>query len=170
MTSETETLVPKALEYYDKTRESYKDLFNKVKDYKLNISAYDMERNKIIFLDEDGKELLTSEYEVAGIYSNLYKIWVWAWSVPSFKKNLQYISRKILNYGLELDTSYFLKTELITSRFRITDPIQLDIHVAIAAYLSKKVAYNYKYYPDKAKEPNNYITYYIFLLSLESSE
>ena len=47
--------------------------------------------------------------------------------------------RKILNYGVELEpTNNFLKTELITSRFRVTNKIQLDIYSAIVSYLSKK--------------------------------
>ena len=51
---------------------------------------------------------------------------------------MSYISRKILNYGLDLTPDeQFLKSELITSRFRISSKIQLDIHVALASYLTK---------------------------------
>jgi hypothetical protein len=55
------------------------------------------------------------------------------------KKKNTTILRKILNYGIELEpTNNFLKTELITSRFRVTNKIQLDIYSAIVSYLSKK--------------------------------
>ena len=55
-----------------------------------------------------------------------------------YYNNTNYISRKILNYGLDLDTNQnFLKTELVTSRFTVSNLLQLDIHVAIASYLTK---------------------------------
>jgi hypothetical protein len=58
--------------------------------------------------------------------------------VPYLSKNSTYTSRKILNYGLDLGPNQeYLKSELITSRFRITNPIQLDIHTAISSYLSQ---------------------------------
>ena len=67
-------------------------------------------------------------------------------------KNTNYVSRKILEYGLDIDYKdiSFLKTELITSKFRITDNIQLELHLALASYLSKNpVIFKYAYNPDK---------------------
>jgi hypothetical protein len=160
------SIVPLALEYYDKIKEKHASLFKKVKSHKLIVSPYDMERNKITLYDQFEKELLTSEYEIIGIYHNKFKIWSWAWSVPIFKKNSIYISRNILNYGLDLDTTEFLKTELITSRFLITNPIQSDIHISIATYLAKKVPFSYRYYPDEHNK-ENFVVYHIFLLDID---
>ena len=37
-----------------------------------------------------------------------------------------------------------VKTELITSKFEISDPIQIDMHLAIVSYLSKSpLIFNY---------------------------
>src|SRR5438876_1215673 len=77
--AESETLVPDALAYYDKIRDKYSKLYKKVKEWKIHVSPFDLERNKISFIDSNGKEFLNSEYEVIGIFSNVYKLWVWAW-------------------------------------------------------------------------------------------
>ena len=88
--------------------------------------------------------------------------------------------RKIWNYGAILDPSEkYLKTELITSRFRIADTIQLDIHAGIASYLSKyPMIYKHIDLFNKADvhglvevvEPTttNYMTYYMFLLDYKN--
>ena len=68
--------------------------------------------------------------------------------------------RNILNYGLNLDPiteNTFLKTELITSRFRINDPVQLDVHIAISSYLSK-VPFIFKHIIHE-KDPFEYLSY-----------
>jgi len=95
-------------------------------------------------------------------------------------------------YGTELDSQQnFLKSELITSRFKINNSIQLDIHASIASYLSKKpMIFKMKQfknkeiknnlinikYPDYSKKiltsdidvneqsTEDYIEYYLFLL------
>jgi len=166
-------IVAPALEYYDRSREQYKPLFEKLSPtkFKKDTSPHDLEHNKITFLDNKNKEILTSNYEIVGIYSNFHKMWCWAWSVPIFRKNETYISKKILNYGLELESSLFLKTELVTSRFKISDKIQLDIHIAIATYLSKKIIYKYRYFKNKNDiNTDNYIDYYIFLLDISPEQ
>lgn len=168
MTTTHETLIATALEYYDSYNEKYRGLFKKVKNTKIELTPYDMERNKIKLLDKDNEELLTSKYEVVGVYSNEYKMWSWAWSVPKFKKNNTYISRKILYYGLDLDPESSLKSELITSRFLISNPIQIELHLAIASYLAKKIIYKYVYYPDEKNQPDNFIVNYIFLLDVDT--
>ena len=162
-------IIPKALEYYDKHIEKYKHIFNKIKDPKNQIkimdAAEDMERKIIIFLDENGKEIMRSKFELVGIYDNTHNLWVWAWAMPDKPKNLTYISRKVLNYGLDLDPTHFkmLKFELITSRFKISDILQLDIHVALSAYLTKNPVYPHKVIYGTNK--NEYTIQYLFLTS-----
>ena len=54
-------------------------------------------------------------------------------------KNQINLIKKVLNYGINLDNdSIFLKSELITSRFKIVNSLQLDMHLAIASYISKE--------------------------------
>jgi hypothetical protein len=133
------TLIKNSFEYYDKNCEKNVNKFDKVHyiSYQLNIN--DLEHDVIIFYDTNFKELFKSRIEKIGIFDKISHIWIWAWAVSSFKKNETNIARKILQYGTELDPSTsFLKTELITSRFRISNKIQLDMHCAIASYLSKK--------------------------------
>ncbi|AYV84235.1 MAG: hypothetical protein Hyperionvirus20_13 [Hyperionvirus sp.] len=179
-------LIPDSLEYYDNNSEKYTDFFKRVKYVKFIDALKDMEHNNIYMFDNNKNEILKSRYEILGVYNNKSKTWTWAWSIPRFRKNSTHIARKIVNYGMDLDPeSRFLKTELITSRFRITNPIQLDIHAAIASYLSKKyVVYKYISYISQFAGPKDvngliditnipekyrdeYSIYYMFLLDYE---
>lgn len=133
------TLIKNSFEYYDKNNEKIGNKFDKVNFISFEIKEKDLDHDVIIFYDSKLKELFRSRTEKIGIFDKISKIWIWAWAVSSFKKNETNIVRKILQYGTELDPStIFLKTELITSRFRISNKIQLDMHCAIASYLSKK--------------------------------
>lgn len=132
-------LVVNALRYYDKNNDLYTKIFNKIKYYSFQLSEFDMEHNIIIFYDRKKNEIFRSRYEYIGIYNPLVEIWIWAWAIPVLKKNQTGLIRKVLNYGVNLDSdSIFLKSELITSRFKITNVLQLDMHVAIASYISKQ--------------------------------
>ena len=173
-------LISDSLEYYDANSEKYNDFFKKVKYVKFLDVVKDIDHNTIIMYDSNKNEILSSRYEIIGVYNNKSRTWTWAWSVPRFRKNTTHIARKIITYGMDLDPeSRFLKTELITSRFRITNPVQLDIHAAVASYLSRQyIVYKYVSYisftadidglvditnvpKDNADE---YTVYYMFLL------
>lgn len=178
-------IVTNSLEYYDKNMEKYDKIISKIKYWKVESVDSDLEHSKIIFYDKNKKEIFKTRYEIIGLYNDISNTWVWAWSIPFFRRNSTYISKKILNYGLDIppDTeNRFLKSELITSRFRVSDKIQLDLHVSIASYISKKpMIYNliYRdtneylnqqdYYKvvDNIDEINNYVSMYIFLLDYE---
>ena len=99
------------------------------------------------------------------------------------QKNNTKIVRKLFNYGAELDPDVkYLKTELITSRFRVSDQIQLDIHIGIASYLSKiPLVYQHRLYiqqkvdsdsflliKDNELESENYTIYFMFLLDYKN--
>ena len=132
-------MVKEALEYYDLNQNLIEDLTQKISYIEYVDSEKDFEHNKIILYDSNQNEILQSKYEYIGTYDSNTLIWSWAWSIPTMKKKNTTILRKILNYGVELEpTQNFLKTELITSRFRVTNKIQLDIYSAIVSYLSKK--------------------------------
>jgi hypothetical protein len=171
------SLVTTALEYYDTNSEIYNNLFRNAKYFKFIAAETDMEHNVIIYYNDNKEELFRSKYEVIGLYNSATNTWTWAWAIPSFKKNNTNIVRKIWNYGSVLDPdAKYLKTELITSRFRVADPIQLDIHVSIASYLSKSpLIYKHYSHTTSIKDDEGYVTinnetsenytiYYMFLL------
>jgi hypothetical protein len=162
-------LIPDALEYYDQNAEKYKKFLSKITKYKIIEAPSDLEHNKIALYDKNEQELIVSDYEVLGMYNHVNHMWFWGWAVSSFRKNLTFISRKILTYAFDLNPAIYLnlhlKTELITSRFIITNPIQLDLHISLASYLSKSpVIYKYILRADE-KNPDDYVIYYLILLN-----
>lgn len=178
------SLVTNALEYYDNNNEIYKDVFNNVYYIKYIEGLNDLDHNQILFYDKHKNELFRSKYEIIGLYNFKSNAWIWAWSIPQFKKNNTNIIRKLWNYGAVLDqTANYLKTELITSRFRVSNKIQLDIHVSLASYLSKNplVYHNYIYNQSEndtdlllpiknndIKLDDDYTIYFMFLLDYKN--
>jgi hypothetical protein len=132
-------LVKEALEYFDSNQYKQDIIVKRLKYIEFIDSEKDFEHNQIVLYDDKFNKLDKAKYEYIGSYDSTTMIWSWAWAIPSMKKKNTTIIRKILNYGVELEpTNNFLKTELITSRFRVTNKIQLDIYSAIVSYLSKK--------------------------------
>jgi len=131
-------IVTNSLSYLDKNHEKYEHLLKDITHISYSdITDKDMERRTIYFYNKEGKLIFNSKFEFIGQYSN--NIWTWAWSIPKLSKNATYLSRKILEYGLDLsaEDDIFLKNELVTSRFIIRNKVQLDINTAIAAYITK---------------------------------
>jgi hypothetical protein len=184
-------MLKEALEYFDTNQYKLVDINNKIRYIEFIESDKDFEHNEIVLYDEDFNKINISKYEYIGTYDSTTSIWSWAWSIPTMKKKNTTIIRKILNYGVELEpTNNFLKTELITSRFRVTNKIQLDIYSAIVSYLSKKpsiikikifnntkiinhkdekhnlidVKEPYIYKDEKPENQYRYTEYYLFLL------
>ena len=137
-------IVNDALKYYDSNNERYKKMAKNMRFVKhAIIDTNDVEGIKLVFFDENMNELFTSRVEIIGKYYRDINVWVWGWSLPSIKKSLTTIVREIFLYGTDIDlndnpANILLKNELVTSRFRIDDEIQLEIHCAIASYLAKK--------------------------------
>lgn len=130
-------LILNSLKYYDTNNEKYEKFFDRVRYYRLEKSSNELEHNRIIFYDKDRLEFYSSKYEILGCYFREIQLWVWGWLMGN-KKNEIVVSKKLLNYGLDLGTEFdFLKAELITSRFRILTETLLDIHVSVASYISK---------------------------------
>jgi hypothetical protein len=175
------TTIVNALEYYDLNTEKYKNIFKNIKYISLIDDSTDMGHSIIEMYDSDEKKIFSSRYEIIGLYNQNTSMWIWSWSVPILNKNSIYTSKKLINYGIELDPEFVnLKAELITSRFIISNPIQLDIHLALASYLSKNpVIYKYTNIKEniltkqkmkdttfKGDSETN-IDYYLFLLDHE---
>jgi hypothetical protein len=126
--------VKDALEYYDINNAKYYDIINKFKYCQIN-----NDEGKIIFYDKNKEKSYNFLYDVIGKYLPNEHIWVWGWSDGNLNKQNISTSRKVLNYALDLNrTELSLKTELITSRIQITSQHQIDIHVALSAFLSKQ--------------------------------
>lgn len=139
-------VVAKALEYYDANNEIYNKLINKVGFVRYKDGKNDQEKNEIYLFDKDDNLIFKSHYEYLGMYRNIESVWIWSWSIPSFLRKNTDMSRKILNYGLEQQDNIFLKGELVNSRTKVTNVIQIDIKVALTSYLSKQpMILNIKY-------------------------
>jgi hypothetical protein len=172
--SNLNSMIPIALEYYDKNKKMFNNFFKKIHKTETIKNSKDMEKNKLLFYDKDSKLLLESSYEIIGLFYNKYNTWIWSWAIPNLSKNKILISRKLLNYALDIDITQdenkqfkYIKSELITSRTQITSKLQLDIYLSLVSYLSKKrIIYKKRYFLNK-DEPDNYIDYYFFVLDEE---
>ena len=100
----------------------------------------ELEDDKIYFYDNNNKLIIKSSFQIFGRYFSNNNLWIWAWAIPRFKKKWYHLSRYLLLHGLDLNPNdnFHLKLELINSRFKISDQIQLDIHLAIASHISKQ--------------------------------
>lgn len=179
--SKSKDIITNSLEYHDKNREYYEKFYSKIKYIQFVESKSNLDYDKLVLYDKNKKKLLETRYEVIGQYINQSKTWAWAWSL-NLSKNQFVTGRKILNYAFDLDTTdenQFLKMELKTSRFRISSPIQTDMHVSLYSYLSKiPVIFEHIYDNDHVEiseegyakiDPShrkykNHIIYYYFLL------
>lgn len=143
-----------SLANYDKNMDRQNKLLKDAISFTIVTSPNEMKKDKIIFFDEK-KKILEASYEIISIYTLSNNVWTWGWGQPSIPKKNSAIVRKILDYGFSLDSNknYFLKAELVNSRFVISDPIQIDIHLAICSELSKiNNIYPLAIYTKKEKE------------------
>ncbi len=151
-------IISNSLEYYDKNLELNKEFYNSInyiniiKSQGNNYNDY----NYIEFYDKNKNLIKKSKYEILGVFNSSNSIWTWGWSIAKLNKNNVITSKKIFNYGFDLDNNnIYLKNELVTSRFKISNPIQLEIHVSIGAYLSKNPqVFGYKIYNDLINKKN----------------
>jgi len=151
-------IISQSLEYMDKNINNHKSFFTKINYINIIRSQSNnyKDMNVIEFYDRDMNLIKSSRYEILGTYNMTNMIWTWGWSIARLNKNAVNTAKKIFNYGFDLDdNNLYLKNELITSRFKISNPIQLDMHVAIGAYLSKKeIIYSYRIYNDSINKNN----------------
>lgn len=174
-------IIQTSLEFYDSNQPKIIEIIEKVHyvKFKNNNNITD----EITFFDKHKKEILKSSYEILAAYVPNQQLWKWAWSLPTILKKSSFISRKILEYALNLDheKDYLLKSTLINSKIRIINDLQLDIYIALSANLSRK-PFIFKlylappldknidpeFYPYKEinDDPDNskYIVFYLFIL------
>jgi len=133
-------LIQTSLIRYDKNMERYGKLLSKVAFYKLRSKNY---VRYISFYDAKKKKLLSTKFQTLGLYDPKTNVWIWAWSVASLKKHTVVLSRKLLNYALNIDSDEdaahtFLKQQILTSRIIIGNKLQFDIHMAVSLYITKQ--------------------------------
>jgi hypothetical protein len=133
-----------ALTYYDESNNKYDSIFKNVKYYKTLGINKDLKKDKINFYNKNNKLIISADYEVCSCYYKNKELWVWAWAMIALNKNKITTSKKILDYGLDIDLKdtlplyTIIKSNLITSRFKINNHTELDIYLALSLYLSKK--------------------------------
>lgn len=158
MNKKISELIINSFEYYDNQNYLYKKYLNQN-------GILDGENSVINFGNE------TFKYELLGVFDNQSNVWIWSWMIPLIDNEKSNISKKLLNYGLNIfpnnenEDAIYLKTQLLNSRFLIEDSFQLEIHLALASYLAKdnfRFLYPIIQYLDNEKK--RYITKYFFIL------
>lgn len=152
----TLSIVPDALKYHDENNERYEKIRKKIKYFEVVSRAIDGESDDeqidtdhpvYRFYDKDKKLLFKSRVEYVGKHYIDQSIWIWAWALSHINKSGSTIIRNVFMYGTDINVvsggvlnpeNLLLKNELVTSRSIITDPIQIEIHCAIASYLAKR--------------------------------
>jgi hypothetical protein len=138
-------IIKNSLEYYDS---KYNNLIKKLKIEKdehviKRDNNFDLKENIFIIKDINNNNKFTSNYEILCSWDEENKIITWAWALPNINKNKMYISKNLLNYGLDLndDNLLELKNILINSKIKIENKISLNILMMIFLFLSKKDAF-----------------------------
>ena len=129
-------LIQDAFEYYDKNM-----IENDEKYRTYEYVSYEDTPNTLIFYDKNNNKVNQTTYEIIGQIMYSSGVWIWGWSNSRLDKLHIPTSKRLLEYGLELENilrSRILKTALITSRIYITSPIQIEMFVALASFLSKR--------------------------------
>lgn len=166
-------IVTQALAYHDNSKHKYKKFYKS--DYKFDFvrSTNNIDVPICYFL-KDNKIIAKGNNNILGIYLKNENLWVWGWSIMLYDinnsfKNRTYVSRKILNYGLDITFDKYtqsilksenqsdtisaedeiaekqrnivfhieLKQDLLTSKIKITHPIQLEKILAVSQYITK---------------------------------
>jgi hypothetical protein len=155
--NEYTTFVTDSLIEYDKNNRELKNILKNVSYFDYIKIDNDIENDKLIFYDENDNIILEAEFEAISLFNTKYNLWIWGWGNPGWKKKWTKIISQILKYGFTLDPdkNYHLKLELVNSRFTISDPIQIDIHLAIASALSK-IPFIYPFIIPEEKEKSKF--------------
>lgn len=136
-------IINTSIAYYDSNQEKYKKIKKKIRFVKQRKSEKTkLENLNLVFYDEHMNELFESRVEIIGKYYNTLNTWIWGWALSGINKYLTNTIRKVFLYGTDIDlnndnANIVLRNELITSRFKIDDIVQLEIHCALSSYLSK---------------------------------
>lgn len=138
-------IIKNAYNYLDNKLEKYRQkVQGKVAKWRLISSSSDNITPIYEFFDVNDKLLFKAECEILGIEyrdENNKDLWVWSWAHVGLDKNQTILSRRLLQYGLDIITKdlndYFLKSIFINSRLKIND-VEVVVILALSIYISKK--------------------------------
>lgn len=164
----TPAIIRKALAYYDGIMHRYRSHMRRIDGHKYHRSRSAKMDNYLNFYDKRGELLGSSKYQSLGVYSPQNRLWVWAWSIPTNVPGEFALARSLLTYGLDNEDAN-IRNELVNSRFSIRHEVSLDIHIALAAYLTQRVIYAVRSTVDP-EDRSNYIVEYVFLTDFDPKE
>lgn len=181
---ETINLIKNSLDYMDKKMSKYYIDHIRIASYNLLINKEDLKLPKIICYDKNKKKVFKANIQIMGNYYKKSNMWIWGWAIQDWPdnevppKNITYLSREILKYGLDISTDFtgdknqdslklYLKFLLTNSRTLVKNQIEMDVITAICLYLSKK-DFILKLRWDKVTPKVDYISYcYIYNIQYE---
>ena len=138
------SIIQTAINHYDENQEKYNNLFKNVEFFKTTGIDKDLKKDKIKFYDSNNKLIASADYEVCAVYYKNDNFWLWAWGIISLTKNHIKTSKKLLNYGLDIDITKthsiysLIKYFLINSKLKVNNKLEFDIYISLSLYLSKK--------------------------------
>lgn len=133
-------IIKNALEYYDKEKEKNIEFIDKISKIKILL---DKKNPYLKIFDHNNNYIYKCKFNKISSYYVKHKILLWEWGYLANPKISYDFSRKILNYGLDLDDiqkeNVILKNELINTRIYIDNIMQFDIHLALISYILKSI-------------------------------
>lgn len=148
-----------------KSFENYYKIQNKYADKNIKY-IYNNEKNELVIKYNN----ITKKYdtEILGLFDETSNTWIWSWSIANvdMEKNKTIISKKLLNYGLdieiknnkEIDKTY-IKSVLTTSRIHIKNYSNLQFILSLSTYLIKNKIKGFYYFSYPKNRTENIILY-----------
>jgi hypothetical protein len=140
MNDNTKQIFKNILEQYDNNKLKIDKQLTNLKYFKIISNSKSNEMPEITLYDNKKKEILKSKYQLLSIYMPNLKLWKWAWSLPIVSKGHSYVSRKILDYALNIDNIniLFMREPLINSNIIIENDLELELLIGMSSYLTKQ--------------------------------
>lgn len=124
--------------YHDEKYLKYEKLLKKIDHWEKD-DKYEINYPHVIFYDKNKKKLFSCNFNIIGQYFKENKVFIWSWANYIFNKQLNYLTKDLLNYGLNNDNK-FIKLIFTNSRLIINNNINLDHIIFLSFYLSQKEA------------------------------
>ena len=124
--------------YHDEKYLKYENLLKKINYWKID-EKNEINYPSVVFYDKNDKKLFSCDFNIIGQYFKENQIFIWSWSNYLFNKQLNYLTKDLLKYGLDNDNKLF-KLIFTNSRLIISNNINLDFILYISFYLAKKEA------------------------------
>lgn len=166
-----ENIVSLALSYYDKQKRKHQEYYKS--DHRVELGKDGNDINLPTFtLYHNDKIMKQGVYNIIGFYFKDIQQWSWAWIANYSKKNETYLSRKLLNYALDIDfencgkgslqaaLQILVRNDLMNPYIAIHHPVQLEQYLALGQYLTNTdMVYKFDNHP----QYGNNVTVYAVL-------